>query len=77
MNIFMKTTGTFEFLDSDYNHLSFTDYKHIPKDICVKEIIKFLPDIPPPPHTVQQHEEIHIWNNLFKELMEKTYATSN
>ena len=77
MNILMKTTGQFEFLDSEYNHLTFNDYNDIPDDISIIEIIKFLPDIPPPPHTVQQHEEIHFWNDLFKSLMEKTYATSN
>lgn len=77
MNILMKRTGKFTFMNDEYQVKSFTDYDTLPEGFIIKEIICFLPDIPPPPHTVQQHEEIHLWNEEFKNLMEKVYATSN
>ena len=40
-------------------------------------VIKFLPDVPPEPHTEKEHEEIQEWNNKFQELMEKERASSN
>ena len=76
MNILMNRTGKFIFMNDKYEVITFTDYNQIPKDFIIKEIITFLPDIPPPPHTVQQHEEIHLWDLEFKKLLEKTYATS-
>ena len=42
-----------------------------------EHVIKFLPDIPPEPHTEKEHEEIQEWNNKFQELMEKERASSN
>lgn len=71
----MDTTGQFEFLDKYYEMKKFTDFKDIPEDLDILEIICFLPNIPPPPHTVQQHEDIHMWDITFEQLMEKTYAS--
>ena len=34
-------------------------------------VIKFLPEIPPEPHTEEQHEEIGLWNSRLQSLMEK------
>ena len=34
-------------------------------------VIKFLPQIPPEPHTEEQHEEIGLWNSRLQSLMEK------
>ena len=42
-----------------------------------EHVIKFLPDVPPEPHTEKEHEEIQEWNNKFQELMEKERASSN
>lgn len=47
---------------------TFTNYEDIP---CVFDrVIKFLPEIPSPPHSHEQHEEINEWQNKFKRLME-------
>ena len=35
---------------------TYTTYEDIPLDL--DHVIKFLPEIPPPPHTQEQHEEI-------------------
>lgn len=77
LSLLHKKPGRFIFLDESYNTVTFTDYDEVPDDLVIKEIITFLPEIPPPPHTVQQHEEIHLWDLEFKRLLEKTYATSN
>ncbi len=77
MNVLQKKPGKFIFLVDGYSVREFNNYDEVPQDLNIKEIICFLPDIPPPPHTVQQHEEIHLWDLEFTRLMEKTYATSN
>jgi hypothetical protein len=46
---------------------TFTKYEDIPKTF--DNLIKFIPKIPEPPHTHEQHEEINSWHNKFKELM--------
>jgi len=51
------------------------DYDHIPLDF--DNIIAFLPEIPPVPHTEEQHEEIESWNLKFQKLMEIERARSN
>ena len=50
-------------------------YDDIPDDL--DHVIEFLPEIPPGPHTQQQHEEIDAWLGLINRLMEKAYATSS
>ena len=41
-------------------------------------VIKFLPSIPPEPHTEEQHEEIDLWNTRLQQLMEiERNASSN
>lgn len=37
-------------------------------------VIKFLPEIPPEPHTEEQHEEIEKWPSRLQQLMEKENA---
>ena len=34
-------------------------------------LIQFVPEIPPGPHTHEQHEEIDSWLDKFKQLMER------
>lgn len=44
-------------------------YEDIPE--VFDNVIKFLPVIPPGPHTHEQHEEIDSWHDKFKELMKR------
>ena len=50
-------------------------YEDIPDDL--DHVIEFLPEIPPEPHTLQQHEEIETWSDLFLRLMEIEHARSS
>tara|TARA_B110000503_G_C6976951_1_gene341575 strand:+ start:597 stop:800 length:204 start_codon:yes stop_codon:yes gene_type:complete len=50
-------------------------YEDIPENF--EHVIRFIPDIPPEPHTEDQHEEISQWNTRLQELMEKERARSN
>lgn len=54
---------------------TYTNYDAIPSDF--EHVIKFLPDIPPEPHTEEQHEEIEKWPGRLKRLMEIERARSN
>ena len=47
-------------------------YENIPDDF--DHVIEFLPEIPPGPHTQEQHEEIDSWNDKFLRLMEIEHA---
>ena len=77
INILTKTTGQFVFLDENYEEVVFKDYRDIPDEFSFRHVIKFLPDIPPPPHTPEQHMEIHEWNEMFKEYMRRENASRN
>ncbi len=77
INLLTSSKGEFHFLDKELNTVKFSDYRDIPRDFEFSHVTKFLPEIPPPPHTLQQHEEIHAWSELFNELMEKERASSN
>jgi len=48
---------------------TFTKYEYIPEKF--DNLIKFLPKIPEPPHTHEQHEELDLWNERLKELMKR------
>jgi len=54
---------------------TYTNYDDIPNDF--DHVIKFLPVIPPEPHTEEQHKEIDEWHNKFKKLMEIEIARRN
>jgi hypothetical protein len=45
----------------------FNNFDDIPQ--VIDHVIKFLPYIPLPPHTAEQHEEIEKWNDMLKNLM--------
>tara|TARA_B100000963_G_C22464242_1_gene597157 strand:- start:377 stop:574 length:198 start_codon:yes stop_codon:yes gene_type:complete len=49
--------------------LEFSNYDDIPKEF--DNLIRFEPEIPPEPHTKEQHEEIEKWNDKLKELMKR------
>jgi hypothetical protein len=48
---------------------TFTKYEDIPEKF--DNLIKFLPEIPEPPHTHEQHEELDLWNERLKELLKR------
>lgn len=55
--------------------LTFTDYDLIPEDF--DHVIEFVPEIPPPPHTDRDHDEIDSWEDKFDRLMEIEHARSS
>jgi hypothetical protein len=48
---------------------TFTRYEDIPEKF--DNLIKFLPEIPEPPHTHEQHQELDLWNERLKGLMKR------
>lgn len=59
-----------EFIILKNNKLeTFTKYEDIPEKF--DNVIKFLPEIPEPPHTHEQHQELDLWNERLKELMKR------
>ena len=48
---------------------TYTKYEDIPNEF--DNLIKFLPKIPEPPHTHEQHEELGLWNERLKELLKR------
>ena len=50
-------------------------YEDIPEKF--DHVIRFIPDIPPEPHTEDDHDEMALWNIRLQELMEKERARSN
>ena len=49
-------------------------YEDIPDDF--DHVIEFLPEIPPGPHSQEQHEEIDSWHDKFLRLMRIEHARS-
>jgi hypothetical protein len=45
------------------------DYRDIPEEF--DNVIKFLPEIPPPPHSQDQHEDMEKWNARLTELIRR------
>jgi len=58
----------FTFIDKNDNLVTVDNVNLIPRDF--KNIIEFIPEVPPPPHTHEQHEELDKWNIIFQELMQ-------
>ena len=55
--------------------VAFDKYEDIPKEF--EHVIKFIPDVPPEPHTEEDHEEMALWNTRLQELMEIERARSS
>jgi hypothetical protein len=53
----------------------YDQYKDIPNDL--DHVIEFLPEIPPEPHTNEEHDEIEQWHGRFLKLMEIEHARSS
>lgn len=47
----------------------FQKFEDIPQSF--ENVITFLPEVPPPPHTDEQHEEMEQWEGKLQELMER------
>lgn len=41
------------------------------------ELVAFEPDVPPPPHTPEQHAEIEAWDVRLQELLRRHHARRN
>lgn len=50
-------------------------YEDIPAEF--DHVIEFLPEIPPEPHTPEQHREIEAWSDRFDRLLEIEHARSS
>lgn len=48
---------------------TYHDYQDIPEDF--DHVIKFIPDMPPGPHSQEQHEEMEKWVDRLQSLMKK------
>jgi hypothetical protein len=59
----------------DNEILEFQRYEDIPDEF--DHLLGFLPEIPPPPHTDEQHEEIESWISKFNRLMEIEHASTS
>ena len=64
----------FQFL-IDGNLVTYDRYEDIPETF--DHVIKFIPDIPPEPHTEDEHAEMALWNIRLQQLVEKERARSN
>ena len=54
---------------------TYPEIEAIPGDF--DHVIEFRPEIPPGPHTEEQHREIEQWNDRLQELMRIEYARSS
>ena len=54
---------------------TYTEYEDIPETF--DHVIEFSPEVPPPPHTEEQHDEIDKWNFRLQSLMERERNASN
>jgi len=59
-------------IDGELN--TYDQYEQIPDQF--EHVIEFRPEIPPEPHTNEQHQEIELWLPRFFRLMEIEYASS-
>ena len=74
MSILTDTSGEFVFVVKNgdkYEQVKFNDLKDIPKDFDYLHMIKFVGNIPPPPHTIQEHEQIALFREEFNKFMKR------
>lgn len=53
---------------------SFNRYEEIPDQF--DHVIAFIPEVPPPPHSDQDHNDIESWAGKFERLLEIERASS-
>lgn len=51
---------------------TYENYEDIPEEF--DHVIKFVPEIPPGPHTHDEHDEISLWNERLQALVAKERA---
>ena len=49
--------------------VTYDSWENIPEEF--EHVIKFIPDVPPDPHTEDEHAEMEIWNTRLQQLLEK------
>lgn len=54
---------------------TYHDYDDIPDEF--DHVIEFVPEVTAGPHTNDEHEALHEWNEKLQKLMEKERARSN
>lgn len=52
---------------------TYRDWRMCPQ--AFEELVHFEPDIPPPPHTPEQHAEIELWDARLQELLRSHNAS--
>lgn len=72
MNILNNSDGEF-IVKIDGQVQEYTDYNDVPRQ--VDAVLKFLPNIPPDPHTLQEHETIAMWNAELDGMLERSDGT--
>ena len=83
MNILHKTTGHFKFILTDDTEVEYNDLRDIPEDLDIMHVLKYLPDVPPEPHTAEDHALIVEFIDNMNKYMEKereywrNHASSN
>ena len=55
--------------------VTYDSWENIPEEF--EHVIKFIPDVPPDPHTEDEHAEMEIWNTRLQQLLENERARSN
>jgi hypothetical protein len=55
--------------------VTFTKFEDIPTQIDM--LIAFVPEIPPEPHSKEQHDEIDAWVDKFNEVMERIICSED
>ena len=76
MFILRDTSGDFQFvvLENDTPvTVKFTDLKDIPERFDYMHIIKFVGNVPPPPHSIQDHEQIAMLQTEFNKYLNKEH----
>ncbi len=53
----------------------YTRWEDVPEEF--DNVIKFVFEIPPPPHTQEDHDEIHRWEKRFNYLTKKEQEKEN
>jgi|688.fasta_scaffold1726842_2 hypothetical protein len=54
---------------------TYHNYDDIPEKF--DNVISFIPEIPPGPHTHDEHDEMSLWNEKLKELMKRETNGNN
>lgn len=54
---------------------TYSDWRYCPE--VFDELISFEPEIPPPPHTPEQHAEVEEWTDRLIDLLRRHNARSN